>query len=371
MEKRLCYGCLKPGHSAKDCRHRHLCDTCKGRHPTCLHDDNHTKAKHVNIDESATTLSLSVDTKDPSANTSMIVPVWVSSISNPGLEKLVYALLDTQSDTVFVDQDVSQGLQTKAQPVRLKLTTMIGKDALMHSERVSGLRVRGYDSTILIDLPPAYTKDCIPVNRKHIPTCETARHWNHLSTIADEIPPQLECEVGLLIGYNCSRALAPKQVILGGDNEPYAVRTDLGWSIVGCSSPNLELPLIANMCHRVVIRELPPVTPSDAIRVLESDFKDVSKEAKAVSQDNILFLNMLKDGIQRNAHDHCEMPLPFKEKPHLPNNKQLAIVRLGHLKKKLLKDEKYKGHYMKFMNKVIEKGDAEVVQHEGKEGEKW
>lgn len=29
-EQKLCYGCLKTGHSAKDCRHRHFCDTCKG-----------------------------------------------------------------------------------------------------------------------------------------------------------------------------------------------------------------------------------------------------------------------------------------------------------------------------------------------------
>lgn len=39
----LCYGCLKPGHSAKECHHRHTCDRCKGRHPTCLHDENYKK----------------------------------------------------------------------------------------------------------------------------------------------------------------------------------------------------------------------------------------------------------------------------------------------------------------------------------------
>lgn len=96
---------------------------------------------------------------------------------------------------VFIDQEVSDSLQTETQPARLKLTTMTGKDALMHSQRVSGLRVRGYSSTILIDLPPAYTKDCIRVNQTHISTCDTAWHWNHLSKIADEISPQLECEV--------------------------------------------------------------------------------------------------------------------------------------------------------------------------------
>ncbi|XP_051792767.1 uncharacterized protein LOC127530320 [Acanthochromis polyacanthus] len=378
-EKKLCYGCLKPGHSAKECRHRHSCDTCKGRHPTCLHDNSLSKVKPVLIsnqsitnEKAATTLSLSVETKEPSSNTSMIVPVWVSSASNPGIEKLVYALLDTQRDTVFIDQEVSHSLQAKAHPVRLKLTTMIGKDELMDSEKVSGLRVRGYNSATLIDLPHVYTKDCIPVNRTHIPTCETARQWNHLITIADEIPPQLECDVGLLIGYNCSRALAPRQVILGGENEPYAVRTDLGWSVVGCSSPHLDSSCSTNVCHRIAVRELPPVTPSDAIKVLESDFQDASKDGrKTVSQDDILFLEILKDSIQKNTSGHYEMPLPFKERPHLPDNKQLAVVRLNHLKRKLLKNETYKEHYMKFMSEVIGKGDAEEVHHEGKEGERW
>lgn len=97
-EKKLCY--------TKDCCNRNSCDTCKARHPTPLHDDNYTKAKPISVsdqsttEETATTLSLSVTTKEQSNNTSMIVPVWVSSVSNPGMERLVYALLDTQSDTV-------------------------------------------------------------------------------------------------------------------------------------------------------------------------------------------------------------------------------------------------------------------------------
>lgn len=159
-----------------------------------------------------------VEIEGPSTNTSMIVPVWISSKSNPGEERLVYALLNTQSDIVFIEQGVSKSLQTESYPLRLKLTTMVGKETVIHSERVLGIRLWGYNSTNLIDLSPANTKECIPVNRTHIPTCEMARQWNHLRTIADEIPPQLECEVGPLKGYNCSRALAPKQVVVGGDD---------------------------------------------------------------------------------------------------------------------------------------------------------
>lgn len=90
-----------------------------------------------------------------------------------------------------------------------------------------------------------------------------------------------------------------------------------------------------------------------------------------MSQDDILFLNMLKDSIHMNTDGHCERPLPFKERPHFPDNEQLAIVRLSHLKRKLQKDETYKEHYVKFMNEVIKRGDAEEVHDKGKEGEKW
>lgn len=211
------------------------------------------------------TTSLSVASGSTSANTSMIVPVWLSSQSNPGSEKLVYALLDAQSDTVFIEHTVNQGLNAEKCPVTLKLTTTVGRDPLMSSKRVSGLRVRGFNSMSDLELPPAYTKQCIPVDRAHIPTSETARHWKHLSTLTDKIPPLQDCEIGLFIGYNCSRALAPREVILGADNEPYAICTDLGWSIVGPSSQHHEALSGVNLCHSVSIKEIPSVTPTDLI----------------------------------------------------------------------------------------------------------
>lgn len=376
-EKNLCYGCLKPGHSAKDCRYRHVCEICKKKHPTCLHDFNYDREKQVtnpnqsNEELTATTLSLNAKTNEQGVSTSMIVPVWVSSELHPGKEQLVYALLDTQSDTVFIDQDISNGLKAKSTPVKLKLTTMLGKDAVMTSKRVSGLKVRGYYSSELIELPPAYTKDCIPVNRAHIPSCETARQWNHLKVIVNEIPQQLECEVGLLIGYNCSKALAPKQVILGGEDEPYAVRTALGWSVVGPTVSNNDALTISTICHRVTVKELPEVTPAKALKILESDFKDDNKENRSVSQDDIFFINTLKEGIYKNKEGHYEMPLPFKERPHLPDNKHMATVRLENLKGKLQKNPKYKEQYTKFMSEVIQNGDAEEAHSEAKEGEKW
>lgn len=323
-DNKLCYGCLKVGHNAKDCRHRHTCDVCKGRHPTCLHDENHksnernpspatTSQTTTNSATSATTLN--VTEVGQSSSTSMIVPVWVSTVHDPSKEQLVYALLDTQSDNTFISEEISNHLQADAHPVKLKLTTMLGVHTMVKSQRVSGLRVRGYYSYIHIDLPPSYTKDYIPFNYDNIPTNETAKRWPHMTEIVDKMPPLLSCDVGLLIGFNCPRTLAPKQVLHGRDNEPFAIQTDLGWSIVGSSTSGL-METETSLCHRVTVKELPPM---DAKTVLESDFKDTKVSDKTVSQEDLIFLDKLKEGIRKNEQGHCEMLMPFKQRPPLPD----------------------------------------------------
>lgn len=92
-------------------------------------------------------------------------------MQNPNCERLAYALLDSQSDTTFVNQGVSNALKAQSS----KIITMLGKDIIVQSEGVSGLQVRAYESGSFIELPPAYTRDYIPVNRDHIPTSEIAK----------------------------------------------------------------------------------------------------------------------------------------------------------------------------------------------------
>lgn len=287
----------------------------------------------------------------------------------------VYALLDTQSSNTFVDQGVCEEMGMSLEPVKLKLTTMMGRDSIVQSERVSGLRVRGFSSKSFINLPLAYTRDFIPLERSHIPTSETAKRWKHLIRIAQEMPELMDCKVGLLIGYDCPRALAPWQVIAGGDEEPYAIKTDLGWSIVGSSQKMATSAEVTGLCHRLSVKELPPLTPATIIRVLESDFKDTAPGEKSISQDDIQFMHLLNEKIHQNADGHLEMPLPFKACPQpcpqLPENKCLALVRLKHLKGKFEKNPKFKDDYVRFMDNVFKEGDAERAEDDPKEGNMW
>jgi len=49
----------------------------------------------------------------------------------------------------------------------------------------------------------------------------------------------------------------------------------------------------------------------------------------------------------------------------------MALIRLEHLKRKFLKDSKYKEDYVKFMNEVLSRGDAEEAPELAQEGVKW
>ncbi|KAI4902936.1 hypothetical protein NFI96_019343, partial [Prochilodus magdalenae] len=123
--------------------------------------------------------------------------------------------------------------------------------------------------------------------------------------------------------------------------------------------------------QRVTVKELPAVTPTDALKILESDFRDTPKNDKTVSQEDLIFLDKLKENIRRNEHGHYEMPLPFKERPCLPDNKQLAALRLNHLKQKFIANGKYKHDYIAYMKDLIEKVDVEEVHDDGANGETW
>ncbi|XP_028267112.1 uncharacterized protein LOC114439388 isoform X1 [Parambassis ranga] len=271
--ERLCFKCLKPGHRSKSCSKRNVCDKCHKQHPTCLHEDRVKEENpkcEQNTNEQGTNQGLNqvqvTGTTTATANrvirhqgntqTAAIVPIWLSSLAQPAQEVLVYALLDSQSDTTLILSEVAESLETNKEQVKLRLSTMTSKTMVVCSQKLSDIQVRGFYSSKRIALPPVYACEFIPANRTHIPTNETAKVWPHLEHLQEEIAPLQDCEVGLLIGYNCSQALLPREIISGKEDEPYVQRSDLGWSIVGPSSPYVDYGDAVGISHHIIVREV-------------------------------------------------------------------------------------------------------------------
>ncbi|CAC5392120.1 unnamed protein product [Mytilus coruscus] len=242
--------------------------------------------------------------------------------------------------------------------------------------------VRGYDTELKIQLPSTYTRSIMPANLSHIPNAEIARRWEHLEGVSKKLMPVDDCEFGLLIGYDCARALTPQEVITGKGNEPFAQKTDLCWGIVGITDPtSAEDCDSIGISHRILALEVQPLTSnsepkhvqhssgvrtkevnsSQVAKMMELDFSDRTVDTQPISREDKRFLNILQDGIRRNE-GHYELPLPFKgSEPNLPNDKSLALQRFEHLRKRLQKDTRYRNDYFKGMNDLIAKGYAENV----------
>lgn len=406
--EKLCFGCLRAGHNSKGCTSKSVCGKCEGHHPTCLHQDRVSKdsaqttrinqdrlrgnpksasktSESQRVQESESATSNRVIQERSGTYTSSIVPVYVSTKTEPMKEILVYALLDTQSDTTFILKDTAELLGAKGESVKLKISTITSKTKVVSSCKLNGLQVRGINSKLKIQLPATYTRDYIPANRSHIPTCETANNWPHLEHLAGEMAPALDCEIGLLIGYNCPQALLPREVLRGDEDQPFAQRSVLGWTIIGYNHCIGDYEDEIGTSHRIITKQVLPagkpsrklksevsfvyrnkvkvmMTPADILKVFESDFVEMYNEDVSTSQEDLRFLAKLNEGIRQQQDGHYEMPLPFKgERPNLPNNKVYAERRLKSLEKRLKRDEQYYKDYLAFMKEIIARGDAEKV----------
>lgn len=253
----------------------------------------------------------------------MIVPVVVHHMDHPHVEVSVCALLDDGSDSTFVTNSTLRELGLEGTAVSLKLNTMHGKERIP-AQKVEGLIVQRLHKQTVVELPKAYSKELIPARRNQIPTPEIAGEWQHLTKIKDEIPPiQHDVEVDLLIGCNCPKTLKPQEVILGNDNDPYPVKTKLGWGIIGPVSPSsLNNEDDASFCHRIVTCEVgnkrrdgifivdnqtkDVINPFEVRRMFEMNFSEQYHYVKEFSQEDRKFLEIVKCGIslQDGHYEH-------------------------------------------------------------------
>ncbi|XP_028407542.1 uncharacterized protein LOC114530160 [Dendronephthya gigantea] len=405
-KKELCFGCLRVGHVSRRCLTRKKCDVCQLKHPTLLHD----ATKSGNKKECSTQTSSELPNKDPKSTgstinncvsvrnavksnqdnnesriSSMIVPVWLHHKKDPHHQIMVYALLDPASNGTFIKSDTSKKLGLNGIDVHLNLNTMHGTE-MIATKKIAGLIIEDLGKTTQIELPKSvYCRDDIPSKRDEIPRPEMAERWQHLERLTTQLPRYQEnVDIGLLIGSNCPKAIKPQEVIPGNENDPYAIKTLLGWGFIGPVSKlnenDLDFESYQMSCNRIVTREIASekqlnivfapenrvkeiIDPSTINKMFELDFNEninISPTYSSIDDQN--FLRKVSDGIHLGEDGHYEIPLPFKNDDiKLPNNRNLAVFRLQQLKSRFKNDTTYKEDYVTFMKEMIKKGYAEQV----------
>ena len=166
----------------------------------------------------------------------------------------------------------------------------------------------------------------------------------------------------MLIGANAPEAQVHEEFRRGG-SEPYAVRTVLGWAVLGpVDAANIMCSHLKNVNFvkygdKLVDHQMKQFLRLEDIAMNRSSKKGMSikdQEAKKRMENSVFVVG-----------GHYEAGMLWKsDTPWLPNNRQTAEARLQSLKRKLKRDENIHRKYREFMENLIQKGYARKMTEE-------
>ena len=411
MKNKLCFGCyetISREHNGRNCPKRRTCSICKEQHPTGLHglqpkkksdekeEDNKPMKTGDEVKKDASVKACASTVSHADVISMCVVPVKVK-YKNSNSVYSTFAMLDNCSQGCFIKSSLVKNLKIQGNKTSVSVKTLTGEET--HSSfAIDGLKVSRSSglSAEWIDIPKAFTKDDLPVDSSEIATAEKIKKWKHLNEIADEINQSDDVNVELLIGANCTRALEPVQVIPSKDGGPYAMKTVLGWCIVGpiacVSSRGGSL-----VCNRIAVQEAgssriqghyfameKKINPDEDIpamlkKIYEGEFTEqpvkfnsiIGETLREVSYDDQQFLQLMDRETVR-VNNHYVVPLPLKSNDvKFPNNRVSALKRLNCLQRKLSKDDNFYSMYKTFIDDLLAKGYAREAKCDEIEGKTW
>ena len=203
-------------------------------------------------------------------------------------------------------------------------------------------------------------------------------------------------EVGMLIGANCMKALEPMEIISSRNGGPYTYRTKLGWCIVGPITTSRNDSSVK--CHRIAVKDVasgkiaphhfvlddePKIEDVGIKEMLErmcySDFCECNHlqmisilgNIEDISREDREFLDILETGTRKDGA-HYEVPLPFRNIGiQLPNNRNQAVKRMHHLKRRFIKDPQFFEEYKRQMEELVSKCYAKKRDIKPDNGKLW
>ncbi|CAG2203658.1 unnamed protein product [Mytilus edulis] len=157
----------------------------------------------------------------------------------------------------------------------------------------------------------------------------------------------------LLIGTDSPNAHIPLEVRSGNENQPYAIRSRLGWAIRG----PIEDTHASNVINVHFEEARDVLLQRQLERMWTSDFDDRAREDKnGLSIEDKEAMKMMESSITQED-GHFKLGLPWRDRETtLPNNMVLAHARLQQLKRKLSSNETLHKMYTTTVNDYIEKG---------------
>ena len=156
----------------------------------------------------------------------------------------------------------------------------------------------------------------------------------------------------------------------GKPEEPFAVKTPLGWMMYGLPSATESQN---SLFHVTTVQEQDDKLTQKMELMWKTDFSDsLSNPKSAMSVEDKTALPMMESSLVYE-NNRYKLSLPWRNDPKvLPNNVSLARSRLSMLKRRLEKDTVLHTAYTKSVKDYIDKGFARrVTPDEAMDPEAW
>ncbi|XP_053406602.1 uncharacterized protein LOC128559321 [Mercenaria mercenaria] len=353
-KNRLCFNCLKGKHFSNVCRKPTGCNVteCKSRHHFLLHSWVDSKSDHT---DQQSVVNCATKSGSYVKNCLGIIPVLVRGKS--GTYCKTYALLDEGADQTLCDERLLKMLNLTSKPVTFKMSTASSSGIIVEGQEVE-LHVQPASGGNDVTLRKVWSVKSLPVSTRSAAKNADIRDLPYLSKI--ETPEIDSSSVMLLIGTDAPQAHIPLEVRSGRHDQPYAIKTQLGWAVRGPvtdtttqKSANVNFQQSADVLLQQQLEKM-----------WTTDFDDkVKVERNSMSLEDKKALNTMNSSL-RYENGHYKLKLPWRdEKAVMPNNLTLAHARLEHLKRKLARDQELHKMYTASVTDYIQKGHAQEVTH--------
>ncbi|XP_064622797.1 uncharacterized protein LOC135484971 [Lineus longissimus] len=357
----LCYGCLGR-YKIKHWRKKRLCKSCGGDHHSLLHTPSRGasgKGQEESIghrtqgadgaarptsrqDRSGQTKTHSqtvgsVVASKPGKDAVLLKVVPVRVIAENGRSFTTCGLPDTGSSTTLITRELADALKMARRKETIMVNTVLARGQRQDVSVCScSLQPVGANQSV-IPVNKAYIVADLYINNKYHPksvdlsACDQLREIEFSTTVDFD-------SVTVLIGENVPTAHAVPESRYGEEphNQPYAVRTPLGWCVAGptneLASPGMNVSYVG-MSQAKELGVQGGVQDVDLTKAVE---KLWGVEKLGIENTGVQMMSvedrrsfaMLESGTRQTDDGHYEIGLLWKSShPVLPNNPMLAEKR--------------------------------------------
>ncbi len=227
-QHRLCFACLRSHHSVRNCRVAKQCNIggCKRRHHRLLHEDQPPPITDSINNACSTKLS-------PTQSKIALGAIKVNVEDASGRLVAANLLFDEGSDTTLLREAFARrlGVKGRREEEGLRLHGVSGVRSKIRTERIV-LTIKTPEGERLSIEAFSIPQVCDPV--PVIQWQQLKSRWSHLADLPLE---ETGGRIDILLGLDHAHLLMPLEQRIGGDKEPYAIGTRLGWAVRGIIRP--------------------------------------------------------------------------------------------------------------------------------------